>query len=66
MRGWMKKKSPAILKSWQKRYFMLIENQQDGGWKLVYFDNDVWLTYNIQKTDTKPNGAFDLSTITSI
>ena len=41
MRGWMKKKSPALLKSWQKRYFMLIENQQDGGWKLVYFDNDV-------------------------
>ncbi|CAD8207552.1 unnamed protein product [Paramecium octaurelia] len=58
MKGWMKKKSPAILKGWQKRYFMLVENLQEGPWKLVYFDND--------KTDTKPNGAFDLSTITSI
>ncbi|CAD8111062.1 unnamed protein product [Paramecium primaurelia] len=58
MKGWMKKKSPALLKGWQKRYFMLIENLQEGLWKLVYFDND--------KTDTKPNGAFDLSTITSI
>ncbi|CAD8175519.1 unnamed protein product [Paramecium pentaurelia] len=58
LRGWMKKKSPAILKGWQKRYFMLIENPQDKGWKLVYFDND--------KTDTRPNGAFDVSTITSI
>ncbi|CAK57824.1 unnamed protein product (macronuclear) [Paramecium tetraurelia] len=58
MKGWMKKKSPALLKGWQKRYFMLIENMQEGPWKLVYFDND--------KTDTKPNGAFDLSSITSI
>ncbi|CAD8118152.1 unnamed protein product [Paramecium sonneborni] len=58
MKGWMKKKSPALLKGWQKRYFMLVENQQEGLWKLVYFDND--------KTDTKPNGAFDLQSITSI
>ena len=26
MKGWMKKKSPAMLKAWQKRYFMTIEN----------------------------------------
>lgn len=42
MKGWMKKKSPAMLKAWQKRYFMTIENPQ-GGWKLVYFENDVRL-----------------------
>ncbi|CAD8107610.1 unnamed protein product [Paramecium sonneborni] len=58
LRGWMKKKSPALLKGWQKRYFMLIENPQDKSWKLVYFDND--------KSNTKPNGAFDLQAITSI
>ncbi|CAD8108104.1 unnamed protein product [Paramecium sonneborni] len=58
LRGWMKKKSPALLKGWQKRYFMLIENPQDKTWKLAYFDND--------KTNTRPNGAIDLSTITSI
>lgn len=40
MKGWMKKKSPATFKGWQKRYFMTIENPTEG-WKLVYFDDDV-------------------------
>ncbi|CAD8103807.1 unnamed protein product [Paramecium primaurelia] len=50
LQGWLKKKSPAILKGWQKRFFMLIENE---GYKLVYFDDD--------KTNSKPKGAFELS-----
>ncbi|CAD8194073.1 unnamed protein product [Paramecium octaurelia] len=50
LQGWLKKKSPAILKGWQKRFFMLIENE---GYKLVYFDDD--------KTNSKPKGAFEIS-----
>ncbi|CAD8127401.1 unnamed protein product [Paramecium sonneborni] len=49
LQGWLKKKSPAILKGWQKRFFMLIENE---GCKLVYFEDD--------KTNSKPKGAFEI------
>lgn len=53
--GWLEKKSPALLKGWQKRqiifyyifrYFMIIDNN---GYKLVYFKDEVYINnkYNV-------------------
>lgn len=55
-RGWLQKKSPSLLKGFQKRYF-LISQIKDVGYVLAYF---------VKQIDPKPKGFINIGDILDI
>ena len=54
MRGWIKKKSPTVLKGYQKRFFMIVD---DGNY-LAWCDNE--------SVSAKPKGSIEIREIEGI